>query len=159
MIDEVTAIDFEAATISARALTPEKSPVFDGHFPGMPLVPGVLLIETMAQASGFYVIARSDFASMPFLMTVDSAKMRTFVTPSTPLSIEAQILHEGSGFCVAKARVTSEGKRICEAELKLRVMPAENVELARLVRRRAEEIGLVRAIDVSRASRNPGGTE
>ena len=47
----------------------------------MPLVPGVLLIETMAQASGFLVLARTEFAAMPFLMTVDGAKMRDFVKP------------------------------------------------------------------------------
>ncbi|MFP3711945.1 3-hydroxyacyl-ACP dehydratase FabZ family protein, partial [Paraburkholderia sp. SIMBA_009] len=70
MIDKVEAVDMATRTLKAQSVVPDKSPVFEGHFPGMPLVPGVLLIETMAQASGMMVLAFSDFASMPFLMSV-----------------------------------------------------------------------------------------
>lgn len=156
MIDEVTAIDLAEGSIAVRSVTPAESPVFEGHFPGWPIMPGTLLIETMAQAAGFFVLARTEFAAMPFLMTVDSAKIRTFVEPSTELSVKAQMLHEGSGFTVAKAMITSAAKRICEAELKLRVMPAENAELAAMVRSKAEEIGLVRAICAYRAMLGSG---
>ena len=156
MIDEVTAIDLAEGSLAARSVTPAESPVFEGHFPGLPLVPGTLL--TMAQAAGFFVLARNDFAAMPFLMTVDTAKIRTFVEPNTPLSVEVRMLHEGSGFTVAKAAITSEAKRICEAELKLRVMPAKNAELAAAVRARAEEIGLFRAVEAHRLKVGIGAT-
>ena len=52
MIDRVTSLDRETKRIEASSTVPQESPVFEGHFPGHPLVPGVLLTETMAQASG-----------------------------------------------------------------------------------------------------------
>jgi 3-hydroxyacyl-[acyl-carrier-protein] dehydratase len=150
MIDRVESVDADLKTLRARSVVPSKSPVFEGHFPGMPLVPGVLLIETMAQASGFLVLAASDFAAMPFLMSVDGAKMRTFVEPDAVLDIEAFLEHEGSGYAVTKAKITSSGKKVCDAQLKLRTMPFAEVPLADIVRKRADEVGLVEAIASAR---------
>ncbi|MBD9372631.1 beta-hydroxyacyl-ACP dehydratase [Rhizobium sp. ARZ01] len=149
MIDRVESVDADRKTLRARSVVPSKSPVFEGHFPGMPLVPGVLLIETMAQASGFLVLAATNFAAMPFLMSVDGAKMRTFIAPDAILDIEAVLEHDGSGFAVTKARITSEGKKVCDAQLKLRTMPFNEVPLADIVRKRAEELGLFNALAAS----------
>ncbi|MDW9803608.1 beta-hydroxyacyl-ACP dehydratase [Sinorhizobium meliloti] len=146
MIDRVETVDLSAGRLVARSVVPEKSPVFEGHFPGYPLVPGVLLIETMAQASGFLVLAATKFAAMPFLMTVDGAKMRSFVEPNAALEIEALLEHEGSGFAVTKARIASGGKKICDAQLKLRTIPFDQVPLGEIVRKRAEELGLMAAM-------------
>jgi 3-hydroxyacyl-[acyl-carrier-protein] dehydratase len=151
MIDAIDAIDLDAGRIAARSRTPEGSPVFDGHFPGMPLVPGVLLIETMAQASGFLLLAKTDFAVMPFLMSVDSAKIRSFVEPSTDLFIEASLVHEGSGYAVTKAVIRRGESRVADCQIKLRTLPPDNADLAALVRRRAEEIGLTKAVERSQA--------
>ncbi len=94
MIDQVVRLDRAAGRIEARALVPDASPVFEGHFPGHPLVPGVLLTETMAQASGYLVLAHLDFAQMPFLMAVDKARFRSFVGPGAALDIEASLEHD-----------------------------------------------------------------
>lgn len=152
MIDRVETVDLSAGRLTARSVVPENSPVFEGHFPGYPLVPGVLLIETMAQASGFLVLAATNFAAMPFLMSVDGAKMRTFVEPSAELDIEAFLEHDGSGFAVTKAKITSAGKKVCDAQLKLRTMPFDQVPLGDIVRKRAVEVGLMAALAADAAS-------
>lgn len=123
MIDRVVALDAAAKSLVARSVVPAESPVFEGHFPGHPLVPGVLLTETMAQASGYLVLALTGYTHMPFLMAVDKARFRTFVEPNAVLDIEASLVHEGSGYVGTKARISIEGKPICDAELRFRVMP------------------------------------
>lgn len=146
MIDKVESVDLGLGRLKATSVVPMESPVFEGHFPGMPLVPGVLLIETMAQASGMLLLAVKDFEAMPFLMSVDGAKMRTFVEPGAVLDIEAELEHDGSGFAVTKAKIISGGKKVCDAQLKLRTMPFSEVPLAPIVRKRAEEVGLIAAM-------------
>jgi 3-hydroxyacyl-[acyl-carrier-protein] dehydratase len=141
MIDRVVALDRDGKRIEAQPTVPHESPVFEGHFPGHPLVPGVLLTETMAQASGYLVLGLMDFAQMPFLMGVDRARFRTFVGPGTILAITAQLEHEGSGYAVTKAKIAAEGKPICDAELRFRTMPFP-AGLGEQMRAQARRIGL-----------------
>ena len=142
MIDSVVRLDRAAGRIEARALVPEASPVFEGHFPGHPMVPGVLLTETMAQASGYLVLAHLDFAQMPFLMAVDKARFRSFVGPGAALEITATLEHDGSGYAVTKAAIRHEGKALCDAELRFRTMPFP-AGLDAPMRERARKIGLL----------------
>jgi 3-hydroxyacyl-[acyl-carrier-protein] dehydratase len=144
MIDAVTSLDREAKSIVARSVVPDASPVFEGHFPGHPLVPGVLLTETMAQASGYLVLGLMDFTHMPFLMAVDKARFRTFVGPGTVLDITARLEHEGSGYVVTKAKISVDGKAICDAELRFKTMPFPE-GLDGQMRAQARRIGLLEA--------------
>jgi 3-hydroxyacyl-[acyl-carrier-protein] dehydratase len=146
MIDRIEALDLDADTLVACSTVPGSSTVFEGHFPGMPLVPGVLLIETMAQASGFLILAKTGFAAMPFLMSVDSAKMRDFVKPETLLEITTTLEHLGSGYAVTKARITSAGKKVADSQLKFRTVAFDQVPLADIVRSRASDVGLLNAM-------------
>ena len=146
MLDHVEAIDLGDKTIEVRSTVPAESPVFEGHFPGLPLVPGVLLIETMAQSVGLLYIAVSDFKHMPFLMSVDNAKMRQFVQPESVLDIRAQIEHEGSGFIVAKTSISISGKRVCNGQLKFKPKSFEELPFLDNVLGSAEKLGLHEAI-------------
>jgi 3-hydroxyacyl-[acyl-carrier-protein] dehydratase len=140
MIDRVAAVGPD--NIAAEAVVPAQSPVFEGHFPGHPLVPGVLLVETMAQASGYMLLYRFGFARMPFLSGVKEAKFRSFVVPETRLEVAATLEHDGSGYAVTKARIAAGGKRICDAELTFRTLPFPAPELEAAMRAQAERIGL-----------------
>jgi 3-hydroxyacyl-[acyl-carrier-protein] dehydratase len=123
LIDRIVDLDLPNRTVQVEALVPENSTIFEGHFPGHPLMPGVLLIETMAQTSGWLIIGNIKFERMPFLAAVKEAKFRTFVTPGTKLDVKATLLHDGSGFAMTKASIKAAGKPICDAELTFRVMP------------------------------------
>jgi 3-hydroxyacyl-[acyl-carrier-protein] dehydratase len=142
MVDRVEEIDADAERIVCRATVPEFSTVFDGHFPGQPLVPGTLLIEAMAQASGFMVMNRLGFERLPYLIQVDKAKIRSFVEPLTELVLLGDLVHEGSGFAITTGTVRKDDERIVTAELRFRTMPFPNDELRRLVLDRAEGVGL-----------------
>ncbi len=142
MIDRVVALDRDAKRIEAQATVPMQSPVFEGHFPGHPLVPGVLLTETMAQASGYLVLGLTGFTHMPFLMAIDKARFRSFVGPGTLLTVTAHLAHEGSGYAGTTAKIQAEGKALCDAELRFRIMPFPE-GMDGLMRAQARRIGLL----------------
>jgi 3-hydroxyacyl-[acyl-carrier-protein] dehydratase len=142
MIDSVASFDREGRLLVAEAQVPGQSPVFEGHFPGYPLVPGVLLTETMAQASGYLILGLMGFTHMPFLMAVDKARFRTFVEPHTKLQITAELVIEGSGYAATKARIVSGENTICDAELRFRIMPFPE-GLDEQMREQARKIGLI----------------
>ncbi len=77
LIDRIVDLNVGERTITVEAQVPQHSTIFEGHFPGYPIMPGVLLIEAMAQTSGWLLIALMKFERMPFLAAVKEAKMRT----------------------------------------------------------------------------------
>jgi 3-hydroxyacyl-[acyl-carrier-protein] dehydratase len=122
LIDRIVELDISGRAIKTLSQVPQTSTIFEGHFPGHPLMPGVLLIEAMAQTSGWLIIGVTNFTRMPFLAGVKEAKLRTFVRPGQRLSLSATLLHEGSGYAISKAKIEVDGKAVADAEITFRVM-------------------------------------
>ena len=129
MIDRIAELDLSAGTIAIDCTLPEESPIFEGHFPGYPIMPGVLMIETIAQAGGWLVMAGLRFRQMAFLAKVSEAKMRSFLAPGQAIRVEATQDHDGSGYAVVSGRIKSAGKLIAEATITYRVMNFPNPAL------------------------------
>ncbi len=142
LIDRIVELDLDARTIRAQSEGPQASTIFEGHFPGFPLMPGVLLAEAMAQTCGWLVIAANGFERMPFLAAINQAKFRTFVTPRQILDLSGRLVHEGSGYARAEASVAIEGRTVSDAELTFRVMPFPDPKFRTEMAAVARRIGL-----------------
>ena len=129
LIDRIADLNVGEKTITVEAQVPQHSTIFEGHFPGYPIMPGVLLIEAMAQTSGWLLIALMKFERMPFLAAVREAKMRGFVTPGELLIINASLVHEGSGYSITEAKVRVGGKLRCNATITFSHIPFPNPDL------------------------------
>ncbi len=141
LIDRIVELDIPGRTIKTLAQVPLTSTIFEGHFPGHPLMPGVLLTEAMAQTSGWLIIGVTKFARMPFLAGIKEAKMRTFVRPGQLLSLGASLVHEGSGYAITKAKIDVDGQTVADAEFTFRVMPFPDLMFRTSMGEVAERIG------------------
>jgi 3-hydroxyacyl-[acyl-carrier-protein] dehydratase len=141
LIDRIVDLNLADRSISSEATIPTENTIFEGHFPGFPLMPGVLLIEAMAQTSGWLIVAANRFKRMPFLAQVKDAKFRTFVMPGQRLLVRAKLVHEGSGYSITEASITLAGKPVCDATLTLRVMDFPNAEVGEKMRETAARVG------------------
>jgi 3-hydroxyacyl-[acyl-carrier-protein] dehydratase len=141
LIDRITNLSLTERTITVEAQVPQENTIFEGHFPGHPIMPGVLLIEAMAQTSGWLLIALTKFERMPFLAAVKEAKMRSFVKPGETLKVEANIVHEGSGFAITAAKASVGDELRCNATITFGVVPFPNPELRVYMDAMAKRIG------------------
>jgi 3-hydroxyacyl-[acyl-carrier-protein] dehydratase len=140
LIDRIIDLDTGARRITVEAIVPQASTIFEGHFPGYPLMPGVLLIEAMAQTSGWLLVALNKFERMPFLAAVKEAKMRTFITPGETLTIDATMAHDGSGFAMTDVKIKAGGKIACNATLTFRIVPFPHPDLRGFMETMAKRI-------------------
>jgi len=141
LVDRILDLNTQAKTITVEAQVPKANTIFEGHFPGYPLMPGVLLIESMAQSSGWLLLGLMKFERMPFLAAVKEAKMRGFVSPGELLNIEVKLVHEGSGYAVTDARVKVGGKLRCNATMMFSHIPFPNPDLRGHMDAMAKRIG------------------
>ncbi len=135
LLDRVEEIDLEGGSIRIASTLPERSPVFDGHFPSFPILPGVLMLEMMNQAAGYMLYRRFNRERFVFLGGVKRAKFRRMVKPGTTCEISGRITHDGSGFFIAETNLKAAGEAAADAEIILIVQdfptPEAKAALAR----------------------------
>ena len=95
-------------------------PCFQGHFPGMPVFPGVLQLEAMAQTAGILLnkLLGSE-GKVAFYLGVDKAKFRRMVVPGDQVRMEIKLLRLRLGMAKVAGRALVDGELACEAEMRL----------------------------------------
>jgi 3-hydroxyacyl-[acyl-carrier-protein] dehydratase len=141
LIDRIVDLNIGERTITVEAQVPQTNTIFEGHFPGYPIMPGVLLIEAMAQSSGWLLIALTKFERMPFLAAVKSAKMRSFVNPGDLLKIDVSVVHEGSGYAITEAKVKVNNELRCNATITFGIVGFPSPDLRVHMEAMARRIG------------------
>jgi len=144
LIDRIVDLNVGEKKIVVEAQVPKQSTIFEGHFPGYPLMPGVLLIESMAQASGWLLLGLLKFERMPILAAVKEAKVRGSVFPGDLVSIEAALAHEGSGYAMTDAEIRVDGKPRANSTLTFTLIPFPNQEMRKFMDAVAERVGFPR---------------
>ncbi|MCA0902575.1 3-hydroxyacyl-ACP dehydratase FabZ [Qipengyuania aquimaris] len=90
---------------------------FQGHFPGSPIMPGVLQIEALAQAAGVLAVESLGLAGsgkLVYFMAIENAKFRAPVTPGVLLDLEAEFVQKRARVCKFAGKASVEGKVTCE---------------------------------------------
>jgi 3-hydroxyacyl-[acyl-carrier-protein] dehydratase len=141
MIDRFVEVDIDGRRIRSVCTVPQQSPVFEGHFPGYPLMPGVLLIECMAQTTGWLVSALAGFTGLPVLAGVKEGKIRSAVFPGDVLEFEGVVVHEGSGYAIGEATGRCKGELVCDGRLTYRIVPYPSPEFTLTLVEWAERLG------------------
>ena len=122
MIDRVVdySITEEHKTLRAIKNVSFNEPYFQGHFPGKPVLPGVLILEAMAQATGvlaFTMVGKPEPGELYYFASIDHARFRRPVKPGDQLVIDVEYLKERRGIASFKGVATVDGVEVCSADL------------------------------------------
>ena len=122
MIDRVVdySITEEHKTLRAIKNVSFNEPYFQGHFPGKPVLPGVLILEAMAQATGvlaFTMVGKPEPGELYYFASIDHARFRRPVKPGDQLVIDVEYLKERRGIASFKGVATVDGVEDCSADL------------------------------------------
>ncbi len=123
LLDEITNISSIQGRITSTISIPQNHSIFSEHFPDNPILPGVLLIEIMAQSAGQLCMYLHDFKKMAMLVKVNEGKFVDSVRPGEFLTCEVEQLKLGKGFSLYRATVKSEDTVKASAEIRLRITP------------------------------------
>jgi 3-hydroxyacyl-[acyl-carrier-protein] dehydratase len=119
MVDRVTEI-VPGKTIRGHKMVSYNEPWCQGHFPGRPILPGVLIIEALAQIGGILAYASEPFDtsnSLMYFLGIDKAKFRHTVTPGDKLDLVVEVLHHRSNVWKLRGEATVDGTLCASGEL------------------------------------------
>jgi len=116
LVDRVARLDIDQSIHAIKAVSMNE-PFFQGHFPARPIMPGVLIIEALAQAAGILAVESLGLAGsgkLVYFMAIDGAKFRVPVEPGVLLDLHAEFEQKRAKVCKFKARAEMNGKLACE---------------------------------------------
>ena len=117
LVDRVISLEIDKTIRAVKAVTINE-PFFQGHFPGRPIMPGVLIVEALAQAAGVLAVESLGLAGsgkLVYFMAIDGAKFRTPVEPGVLLQLDVDFVQKRSSVCKFAGRASIDGKLAAEA--------------------------------------------
>ncbi len=117
LVDRVERLERDVSITAIKAVTMNE-PFFQGHFPGRPIMPGVLIVEALAQAAGVLAIESLGLAGsgkLVYFMAIDGAKFRVPVEPGCLLTLDVEFVQKRASVCKFAGRATVDGKLAAEA--------------------------------------------
>jgi 3-hydroxyacyl-[acyl-carrier-protein] dehydratase len=117
LVDRVESLEPDVRITAIKAVTINES-FFQGHFPGRPIMPGVLIVEALAQAAGVLAVESLGLAGsgkLVYFMAIDGAKFRTPVEPGCLLELHVEFVQKRSSVCKFAGRALVNGKLAAEA--------------------------------------------
>jgi 3-hydroxyacyl-[acyl-carrier-protein] dehydratase len=124
LIDRIVEFEPKQRIVALKNVTINE-PFFQGHFPGYPIMPGVLVVEAMAQAGGILIMRETPDRDQKLVVFtgIERAKFRRPITPGDQLRIEIDVLSFRPRAGRIEGRATVDGKLACEATLTCQVVP------------------------------------
>src|SRR5213595_3169952 len=117
LVDRVESLEPDKGIVAIKAVTINE-PFFQGHFPGRPIMPGVLIVEALAQAAGVLAVEALGLAGsgkLVYFMAIEGAKFRQPVEPGVLLKLEVQFVQKRASVCKFAGRASVDGKLAAEA--------------------------------------------
>ncbi len=125
LVDRVVEIDGNRRAVGIKNVTLNE-PFFPGHYPGTPIMPGVLIVECMAQLGGLLLSQTLEHTGkIAVLLSLDKVKLRKAVTPGDQLVLEAETLRASARTAAVQCRAWVQGKLAAEAQIRFMMVDAE----------------------------------